>query len=87
MANICLQYFLRYELFSSLNFGQITDGQTDRQTDRQKVMYMSPLCISTGVLKNLQKRYHNSVNELLSYVCGYAGPGGPTLTAAHNPSI
>ncbi len=23
---------MRYELFSSLNFGQVTDGQTDRQT-------------------------------------------------------
>ncbi len=38
---------LKYELFYSLNFGQVTDGQTDRQ----KVMPMSKRCISTGVLK------------------------------------
>ncbi len=27
------KYFLRYELFSSLNFGPVTDGQTDRWTE------------------------------------------------------
>ncbi len=27
-------------------------SQTDRQTDRQKVMHMSPPCIRTGGLKN-----------------------------------
>ena len=33
----------------SLNFGQVTDRQTD---DGQKVMHNSPPCISTGLLKN-----------------------------------
>ena len=31
-----------------VNFGPVTDGQTDGQ----KAMHMSPPCISTGVLKN-----------------------------------
>ncbi len=44
--------FLRYELFSSLNFGPVTDRRSDRQTDGQKAMHMSPSCISKGVLKN-----------------------------------
>ena len=35
------------ELFSSLNFGPVTD----RRTDRQKAIYMSPQCKSTGLLK------------------------------------
>ncbi len=35
------------EFWSSLNFGPVTDGQTDGQ----KVMPKSPPCISTGVLK------------------------------------
>ena len=39
--------FLRYELTSSLFF-----FRTDRQTDRQKAMHRSQLCISTGGLKN-----------------------------------
>ncbi len=34
------------DLLSSLNFGPVKDIQTD------KAMHMSPLCISTGVLKN-----------------------------------
>ena len=41
---IKLLYFSRYELTSSLNFGQVTD--------RQKAMHKSPPCKSTGVLKN-----------------------------------
>ena len=49
-------YFLRYELFSSLNFGHITDGRTDRP----KAMHMSPPCISTGVLKNTEVSSHQS---------------------------
>ena len=35
------------ELFSSLNFGQVT------QIDRRNVKHMSPLCKYKGVLKNL----------------------------------
>ena len=42
-------------------FGPVTDRQTDRQTDGQKAMHMSPLCISTGVLKN--------ANLILFYNC------------------
>ncbi len=38
--------FLSSDFWSSLNFGQVTD----RQTDIQKAMHMSPPCISTGVL-------------------------------------
>ncbi len=37
------RYTLRYELFSCLNFDQVTD--------RCKAMHMSPPCMSTGVLK------------------------------------
>ncbi len=54
MASNCLRMdhtlanFKRYELLSSLNFGPVTDGQTDGR----KVMHMSPPCICTGVLKN-----------------------------------
>ncbi len=40
-----MNYFLVN--FGPVNFGGVTDGQTDRQ----KVMHMSPPCISTGVLK------------------------------------
>ncbi len=35
-------------IFGPVNYGQVTD----RQTDRQKVMHMSPPCIRTGGLKN-----------------------------------
>ena len=41
-----LQYLSRYELFSPI-FGPVflvQSGQTDRQTDRQKVMHSSPPC-------------------------------------------
>ncbi len=31
----------------------LVQWRTDRRTDRQKAMHMSPPCISTGVLKNL----------------------------------
>ncbi len=41
---VVLAHFLRYEIFSSLDFGPVTDGQ--------KAMHMSPLCMSTGVLNN-----------------------------------
>ncbi len=37
---------MRYEFLSSLNFCQVTDGQTDRQ----KVTHMSTPCIRTGGL-------------------------------------
>ncbi len=42
--------------FLVLGFGQVEfwssdTRQTDRQTDGQKAMHMSPPCISTGVLK------------------------------------
>ena len=39
--------------FLVLNFGPVTP---DRQTDGQKAMHKSPLCISTGVLKKLCSR-------------------------------
>ena len=44
---LLLLHFLGYELllFSSLNFGGVTD--------RQRAMHMSPPCISTGVLKTM----------------------------------
>ena len=38
-----------------VNFGPLTDGQTDRQADRWKVTHKSPPCISTGGLKKLQE--------------------------------
>ncbi len=34
--------------FCPVNYGPVTD----RQTDRQKALHMSPPCICTGVLKN-----------------------------------
>ena len=37
--------FRDMNFFSSLTFGQV-------QTDRQKAMHMSPLCMGTGGLKN-----------------------------------
>ncbi len=40
-----------YELTSSEFWS--SHRQTDRQTDRQKAMHMSPPCISTGVLNNI----------------------------------
>ncbi len=47
--------FLRYEIFSSELFSSHEFWSSDiGQTDRQKAMHMSPPCISTGVLKNLQ---------------------------------
>ncbi len=39
---------------SSLNFGQVTDGQ--------KAMHKSPPCIGTGVLKNITE-------PLYAYIC------------------
>ncbi len=42
---IACKYFVRYKLFSSLNFGKVTDGQTD-------AMHMSPPNITRGVLTN-----------------------------------
>ncbi len=44
-----LIYILRYELLSSLNFGQVIDKRTDG------LMHMSPPCISTGVLKRRRR--------------------------------
>ena len=38
------RFALSDEIVSSLNFGEVTDGQTER-------MHMSPPCIRTGVLK------------------------------------
>ncbi len=47
-----MKYFL-VNYFLVMNFGQATsDGRTDGRTDGQTAMHMSPLCISTGVLKN-----------------------------------
>ena len=43
---------MRYELLSSLNFGQVIQ---DRQTDRRKAMHKSPSCICTGGLKHKKK--------------------------------
>ncbi len=46
-----------------------TDGQTDRQTDRQtdgqKATPKSPLCMSTGGLKNVKKstNFHFASNK------------------------
>ena len=39
-------------LLPGLEFWSSDNGQTYRQTDRQKARHMSPPCISTGVLKN-----------------------------------
>ncbi len=63
--------FLRYELTSSLNFGPVTDGRTDRQ----KAMHMSPPCISTGVLKN--KSFNSFVVVIPKW--GLAGGASPIL--------
>ena len=63
--------------FFLVNFGQVTDRRTDRQT----VMHKSPPCISTGGLKNknfvesirsgLSSRIEQSINEHLIYVYIY----------------
>ncbi len=45
--------FLSSDFFSSLNFGQVTD----RQTDIQIAMHMSPLCIRTGGLNKMKHPY------------------------------
>ncbi len=51
--------FLRYELFSSLNFGPLThigrryNESTNTTDGRTESDDMSPACISTGVLKNV----------------------------------
>ena len=49
---------MRYKLWSSRNFRQVMY----RQTDGQKAMYMSPPCISTGVLKNKMKQLDGVVS-------------------------
>ncbi len=59
---ITCKYFPRYELFSSVNFGPVSDGQTDGQ----KAMHMSPLCISTDVIKYLMEKNTFQVNQLQS---------------------
>ncbi len=33
-----------YNIFRDLNYYPVTDGRTDRRTDRQKAMHMSPPC-------------------------------------------
>ncbi len=38
--------------YCPVNFCLVILSQTDRQTDRQKAMHMSPPCMSTGGLKN-----------------------------------
>ena len=37
--------------FYLVNYFLVTDEQTERQTDRQKAMHKSLLCMSTGGLK------------------------------------
>ena len=48
--------FQRYEFLSSdfffLMTFLVTGGQVDRRTERQTEMHKSPLCMSTGGLKN-----------------------------------
>ncbi len=39
-------------IFGPMNYFLVTDRQTDRWTDRRKVMHKSPPCMSTGGLKN-----------------------------------
>ena len=54
-----LQYFPRNDLFSSELFSS-PDGQTDRQTDRQKATHMSPPCNMHRQAQKERKRskYH-----------------------------
>ncbi len=51
---LCLKQIKNFGLvtFGPVNYGPVTDGQTDRQ----KVMHMSPPCLRTGGLKNTKIR-------------------------------
>ena len=43
-------------IFSPMNYFLVTDGQTDKQTDRRKATHKSPPYMSTGGLKNAKSR-------------------------------
>ncbi len=68
MASNCLQmyhailYFLRYELFSSLNIGQVTDGRMDKWMDMEA---QSDLLVYESIV--LKRRW--AKNKVLSNIC------------------
>ncbi len=76
--------FLRYEifsreLFSSDEFWSSDIGQTDRQTDRQKVLHKSPPCISTGVLKKAVFPFQTLPRPAFLFQYTYVRPNVPTF--------